>query len=143
MVLFVVVYKLFTTKKLENNNSIVIKESPQEWLISEMDICRKYCSAILREREKIHNSKKYPLIYVKINRYFLPEFREIIADECNLIGYMDIQPVEYWFEVEPYDKTNKIEVWVDDTKSGWQEEIYQKRVKERDENEKKKLLNSK
>ena len=32
---------------------------------------------------------------VKINTYILPEFREIIADECNIVGYMDIPPIEY------------------------------------------------
>lgn len=111
-----------------------------KFIITEMEMLRKYCSAILKEREKIHNSLKYPLISVKINRYFLEPYREVIAEECNIIGYMDIPPVEYYEEVDPYELSGKIEILLDNTKSDWQEELYQKRLAKREENEKKKLL---
>ena|SRR3990167_2938897 len=112
----------------------------RNWLIKEMEICREYCSAILRERQQAgFSSLKYPLVQAKVNRYFLPEFRYIIAETCNLIGYMDIPPVEFWFEKESYDKSGKIEVELDTTKSDWQEELFKERWKKREEAENRKL----
>lgn len=111
----------------------------EPFIIVEMEMCRKYCSAINREREKIHTSKKYPLITARVNRYFTKEFRDLIAQECNLVGYGEIASVEYLEEKDPNEESGIIEVWVDDTKSQWQEEIYQDRVKKREENEIKKM----
>jgi len=109
------------------------------FILKEMDICRQYCSAIHRERQdKGFNSLRYPLISVKINRYFLPEFRELIAEDCNLIGYMDIKPVEYWEEVESYEQCGIIKIELDTTKSEWQEKLYKQRDDKRRENNEKK-----
>jgi len=114
------------------------------WLIKEMDICRAYCSMILRKRkESGFHSVKYPLISVNINRYFLPEFRDIIAEECNLIGYLGIPPVEYNEEVESYDKTGQIVVELDTSRSNWQNDLFQKRNNERKLIERKILANKK
>lgn len=78
---------------------------------------RKYCSLIHKKRkEKGFESLRYPLITATLNRYFLPEHRALIAEECNLIGYMGIPAIEY----EP---TQIEEVILDITKSDWQEEL--------------------
>lgn len=103
----------------------------------EMDICREYCSVISRKRaEAGFNSLKYPLVSVKLNRYFLPVYRDIIAEECNLVGYGDeIPAVEYWEEEEPYEVTNNIKVSLDTSTSEWQMAMYNARVERRKENE--------
>ncbi len=110
------------------------------FLIEEMDLCRKYCSAIQKERQKAgFNSLRYPLISVKINRYFLREFREIIAEECNLIGYLGIKPVEYCEQEKSYDETGEIKVSLDPTKSDWQQEMFNERTAKAEQNQSKKL----
>lgn len=97
-----------------------------------MDICRKYCSEIIKERNKLgFNSIKYPLITVEVNRYFMPEYRKIIADECNIIGYLDIEPVERLCDVEQFELNNKIIIKLDTTKSDWQQLIFETRNKKR------------
>lgn len=114
-------------------------EQGQNFIIDEMQICREYCSAIHKERQRLgFNSLRYPLISVKINRYFTPEFRDLIAEECNLIGYMDIPPIEYYEEVKPFEEGGRIEIKLDDTKSLWQEEIFKDRSRKREEAESKK-----
>lgn len=104
-----------------------------KWIIEEMKICREYCSLILKERTRVgFNSLKYPVITATLDRYFLPEFRQLIADECNLIGYMDIEPVEY----EP----SNIKVKLDIIRTTWQDQLFNERVQKREEAENRKLL---
>ena len=105
-----------------------------EFILKEMAITRQYCSAILRERvTQGFNSLKYPLISVKVNHYFLPDFADIIAKYCNLIGYMNIPAVEYDEDAVPYEESGKIEVKLDTTQSAWQQEMFEQRDKARKE----------
>lgn len=102
------------------------------FLTDEMSLCRQYCSAIILERQKKgFSSIKYPVITVKINRYFLPEYRSLMAEECNLVGYLTIDPVELLEDVETYDKSKRIIVEIDETRTPWQEKIYQERLEKR------------
>ena len=123
----------------------IMKEKKEQFILNEMDLCRQYCSAIHKERQNNgFISLKYPLISVKVNRYFLPEYQEIIADECNLIGYMDIPAVELYEDVKYYDtyledgEIPKIEILLNCTKSDWQQELAEKREEKRKEAEKRK-----
>jgi hypothetical protein len=123
------------------------------FILNEMDVCRAYCTEILNQRQKNGlNSVKYPLISVRVNRYFLPEFRVIIADECNIIGYMDIQTIEYWDDLpksemyEYWDEEKQeivingiIKVDIDKTKTTRQQEMFEERSKNRQEAEERKL----
>lgn len=85
--------------------------------------CRRYCALIHKARlDAGFTSVKYPLFTATLNRYFLPEFRELIADECNLIGYMDIPAVEF-------DWNQKEEVVLDLQRSPYQQELYEERCK--------------
>ena len=109
-----------------------------DFMIKEMSILRQYCSLIHKERERNgFNSLKYPLISVKLNRYFLPEFRHLIAVECNLVGTCGIEPVQYDEDEVNYELSNTLKVKLDITKSQWQEELYQERVERRKQIEEK------
>lgn len=121
------------------------------FIIDEMQICRDYCSLIHKAREKAgFHSLKYPITDVKINYYFLPEFRELIADECNIAGYMDIQPVEYEFDNDDiWENVPKHyflltegdkKVLISTVKSDWQQDIFEERSKKRLEAAKRKEL---
>jgi len=114
----------------------------ERYILDEMDLCRKYCSAILKERQqKGFMSLKYPLIQEKVNRYFPPEFRHIMAEECNLIGYMDIPPIEHEFDLEPYEEEKKkIIIELDITVSEWQQKMFDDRTEKRKEAEVRKAL---
>jgi len=94
-------------------------------IIEEMRKVREYCSLIHKaRRDSGFVSVRYPLISVSLDRYFLPEFRQLIADECNLIGYMDIPPVET-------DVSQTTPVVLDTTTTTWQDEMYRERTEKR------------
>jgi hypothetical protein len=113
--------------------------NPQEDLIEEMKLCRKFCSMIHKARNQIGlQSVKYPLTDVKISHYFVPELRDLISEECNIVGYMDIPPVEYDHNPilnEHYVTVTEGEDWVSvsTTRSDWQQEIADKREINRQE----------
>ena len=108
------------------------KKMKNNFITKEMELCRQYVSAIIAERQKQgFNSLRYPLVTVKINRYFLPEYREIIAEECNLVGYLGIKSVEYYEEEIPYEKSGEIKIKLDTSKSEWQQKIFEERTEER------------
>lgn len=101
-------------------------------IIQEMQLCREYCTKIHKARQDAgFVSLRYPLVSVSLNQYFLPEFRELIADECNLVGYMNIPPVEY-------DPDQKEDLLLDTSKSQWQDNLFETRTKKREEAELKK-----
>ena len=86
-------------------------------------------------------SLKYPITDVKISRYFLPGSRDLIADECNIVGYMNIPPVE--IENEPpenYFIVREGEDWVAicTVRSGWQQALANEIAQKRYEAEKRK-----
>lgn len=120
----------------------------QQELIQEMKLCRDYCSLIHKARNSVGFSQlKYPITDVKINHYFTLEFRQLIADECNIVGYMDIPPVEDVFDGSPSGQYEHVtdgdlEVWVSTVKSDWQEELFQKRLEKRTEAEMRKKLST-
>lgn len=120
-------------------------KNTQEMILGEMEDCIKYCSLIKRARINAgFTSLKYPITDVKINRYFSPEYRELIAEDCNIVGYMDIPPVEDVFNYgEPKDY-HKEEldgriVWVCTVKSDWQDDLFQDRNSKRNEAMQRKL----
>lgn len=121
----------------------------QQELIQEMKLCRDYCSLIHKARNSAGFSQlKYPITDVKINHYFTKEFRQLIADECNIVGYMDIPPVEDVFNYGipngqyQYLKDGELEVWVSTVKSDWQDELFHKRLEKRNEAEMRKKLST-
>lgn len=84
--------------------------------------CRRYCSLIIKARTDAgFSSLKYPVISASLNRYFLPEYRQLIADECNLIGYMsEFPPVVY-------DQQQTKPVIIDTTRTLWQQQMADER----------------
>ena len=103
-------------------------------LLAEMAECRRHCTLIIKARlEAVFNSLKYPVISATLDRYFLPEFRKLIADECNLIGYMsEFQPVMF-------EKRQGCPVILDVTRSAWQQKMCDERLEKRKEAEATKL----
>lgn len=122
----------------------------EDYILKEMEECRAYCSLILRARQNTgFISRKYPITDVKVNRYFFDNnYLDILADECNISGYMDISPIEYIMDFQHKDyldyhreeKDGRI-VYISTTKSDWQKELFDIRSKKREEAEKRKELN--
>lgn len=108
-------------------------------IISDMELTRKFCSMIHKARQNNgFNSVKYPITNVIISEYLMPDFRQLIADECNVVGYMDIPAVEYDFEkptFSEYEILEDSELWIamSTTKSDWQEKMYQERLEKRND----------
>jgi len=76
-------------------------------ILTEMEILREYCTLIKRSRKEMGiTSEKYPLFTVWVNHYFTPAMKQLIANECNFIGYMDIPPVEYLDQSDMPDGTS-------------------------------------
>ena len=95
--------------------------SERAFILTEMDTTRKYCSKIHHQRQAAgFTSVKYPLVSATLDRYFLPEFRELIEADCNI---MTIE----------YDPEQENEVVLNTTTSDEQQEVYDKRVKSRKE----------
>lgn len=114
-------------------------------LIDEMDLVRQYATLINRARKNAgFLSLKYPITDVKVNHYFIPELRMVLAEECNIVGYMDIPAIEDVFNYGETLSNYQIEeekehkVWLSTTRSQWQEDLYQERLKKREEAEIKK-----
>lgn len=118
-----------------------------------MQEARAYCKLIHKARDKAgFNSLKYPVTDVKVNRYFLPEYRDLIAEECNITGYYTtknitsvhdgIPAVEYEpLEFDDYEKNEHYvseedshgrKVHLSTIRSKWQQELYDIRTKERE-----------
>lgn len=131
---------------------VSIKEEHDKYILNEMKECRAYCALIHKARQSIgFNSVKYPITDVQVNRYFSPEYSDLIKDECGVSGYMDIKPVISILEFETFPDTNYPEnyhietdgerkVAISKLKSSWQDEIYQGQVSRRQEAEDRKKL---
>jgi len=116
------------------------------FILTEMDIAREFCKLIHRARLNAgFTSIKYPVTDIKVNRYFLPDLRYQIESECNIVGYMDIPPIEYIFTTEIPDEKyyhkeqagNNI-VYLSTVRSNWQQEMFEERDKKSKENQLKK-----
>jgi hypothetical protein len=113
------------------------------FVLDEMAEVREYCSLIHKARAKAgFNSARYPITDVYVNRYFLPEHRELIAQECNIVGYMDIPPVQYSTVFPQDDYLTVVEgnraVALSTVQSNWQQCMYNERLQQREEAEKRK-----
>ena len=115
---------------------------PKE-ILEDMVMTRKLCSMCHKAREQAgFNSRKYPVTDIKISHYLMPQYRELIAEECNSVGYMDIPAVEWDFNKpdNTYIIVEDGDLWVAVSmiRSGWQDEIYNERLKKRELAEKRK-----
>lgn len=120
--------------------------------IREMKEVRLYSSLIHKARvEAGFKSLKYPIIDVKVNRYFLPEHRKLIADECHVYGYYCMETVgslhdgipAVEFDPQEFDSykdrsdyfctsdASGREVCICTVTSDWQNDIYNERKKSR------------
>lgn len=112
----------------------------ENFILTEMKLFRDYCTLIHRARQNAgFASLKYPITDVKLNRYFPPQLREIMADECNIVGYMDVPPIEY---LDPFDTLsscyhkeyeNGMSVLISTVRSSWQDDMFKERSERREE----------
>lgn len=120
-----------------------------DFIIDDMQLTRDICSAVhsFRQSHPPFNSVKYPITNIIISAYLLPDFRKLIAEDCNIVGYMGIPAVEYDVMFKLDDsyvtiQTPTFNVHISTVQSEWQKELYNQRSNKRDEMLKRKELQS-